>query len=324
MADLMRERFFCGPLAVTVSTRNPILREKAAEVLGLYNVEWARPHAEVAVSLRRTDSPAGMLTGTYLTCRFMRVDLVESGLQASCQSGARGLYDQRSESWGLYVPSPQDRGLVDVENLLGLVLTTGWRRLGWVPLHAAAVVRDGCCAILCAASGGGKSTLTAAMLHRGWHSVGDDKLLLKLGRGGQAEVVALLHNMNLHPETRHWFPEVEQIERLPTYSAWTPKRRVSAKDYWPDQTASNAHPTHLVQIERRPDPSGFRVVPIDQSELLSILLRQTVIPQESVAAREILATVAATAQQLQGLHLEIGEDAYSVPTGLQVLESALL
>ena len=324
MADLMRERFFCGPLDVTVSTRNLILREKAAEVLGLYNVEWDGPHLEVAVDLQRAASPGRMLAGTYLTCRLMNVDLKETGLQASCQSGAWGLYDRETESWGFNVPSPEGRGLVDVENLLGLVLTTGWRRLGWVPLHAAAVVRDNCCAILSAQSGGGKSTLTAALLHRGWHAMGDDKLLLRVGRGGQAEVVALLHNMNLHPETRHWFPEVEQIERLPTYSAWTPKRRVSATEYWPDQTTFDAWPTHLVQIERRPTPSGFAVAPLGRDALLSILLRQTVVPRDRDVARQILTTVATVARQLRGLHLEIGEDAYSQPAGLAVLEAALL
>jgi hypothetical protein len=324
MAVPTRERFSCGPLAITVATRNSTLRAKAAEVLSLYNVEWEEPHLDVRVDLVTTDSSAEMLAGTYLVCRFMRVDRTETGLQASCSSGAWGVFEQRSERWELFIPAPEGRGLVDIENLLGLVLTTGWRLLGWVPVHAAAVARDGCCALLCASSGGGKSTLTAAMLHRGWQSMGDDKLLLRLGQDRRAEAVALLHNLNLHPQTRHWFPEVEMIEDLPAYSVWTPKRRVNAEEYWPDQTTFSAHPTHLVQIERRPGPSGFSVVPIDQSELLSILLRQTVIPQESATAREILATIAATARQLRGLRLEIGEDAYSQPADLAVLEGVLL
>jgi hypothetical protein len=324
MADSPRQRFLCGPLAVTVTAQDPVLRDKAADTLGLYNVEWDRPHLEIGVHLHTTDSPARMLAGTYLVCRFMNVDLTETGLRASCESGAWGLYDQRRERWEFFVPSPEGRGLVDIENLLGLVLTTGWRRLGWVPLHAAAVVRDGRCAILCASSGGGKSTLAAAMLHRGWHVVGDDKLLLRLGQDRQSEIVALLHNLNLHPQTRDWFPEVEQIERLPAYSAWTPKRRVSAREIWPDQTAYHAHPSHLVQIERRPDPSGFGLVPMSQNDLLSILLRQTVIPREKAVARQILDTVAATARQLHGLRLEIGDDAYRDSAGLAVLESALL
>jgi hypothetical protein len=320
----MRERFFCGPLAVTVCTRNPILREKAAEVLGLYNVEWDRPYLDVAVDLRRTDSHAGMLAGTYLTCRSMHVNATATGLQASCRSGAWGLHNRQTERWKLFIPHPEGRELVDIEDLLGLVLTTGWRRLEWVPLHAAAVVRDGCCAILCASSGGGKSTLTAAMLHRGWDAMGDDKLLLKAGSEHQAKVVALLDNLNLHPRTRQWFPEVEQIERLPTYSAWTSKRRVSTAEYWPDQTAFDAYPTHLVQIERRPTASGFDVAPLGRDALLAILLRQTVVPRDKDVARQILTTVATAARQLRGLHLEIGEDAYSQPAGLAALEGALL
>jgi hypothetical protein len=80
----------------------------------------------------------------------------------------------------------------------------------------------------------------------------------------------------------------------------------------------------LVQIERCPGPAGFRVTPTSRRDVVPILLRQTVIPRERALAAQILATIAAAARQLKGLRLEIGDDAYSRPARLAVLEEALL
>lgn len=317
-------RSFCGPLAVIITTRNSILRSKAAETLELYNVVWDRPHLPVRINLRETDSPARMLAGSFLTCRRMHVDITDTGLRATCESGACGWFSSHDNQWEISVPTPERGGLVDVEDLLGLVLTTGWRCRGWVPVHGGAVARGDCCALLCAPSGGGKSTLIAAMLHQGWQTLGDDKLLLTLDKDRRPKTAALLHNLNLHPQTRQWFPEVGDLELLPVYSAWTPKRKVSIEEIWPDQTRFSARPTHLVQIQRCENLVGFEVSSISPNDVLSILLRQTVIPQERNTARQILSTIAMTARQLQVLRIKVGEEAYSNSEGLAVLESALL
>ena len=75
--------------------------------------------------------------------------------------------------------------LTDIESLLSLVLTEGWRAEGWIPLHAAAVVRFDTCALICAESGGGKTSLTAALVREGWQTLGDDKLLLRITHAAQ-------------------------------------------------------------------------------------------------------------------------------------------
>ncbi len=211
----------------------------------------------------------------------------------------------------------------DIEDLVGLALTTAWRGLGLVPVHAGAVVHNGACALLCAPSGGGKTTLTAALIRRGWATLGDDKLLLSLGPDGRPRLEALIHTFNLHPNARRWFPEVGELAALPRYSAWTEKRKVRIADIWPGVTCERGEPTHLVRVHRHEGADGVRVRALPAAELLSILLRQTVIPNDRRLARGILATVAATAGRLVGLEVELGHDVYRDPDRLAALEGAL-
>ncbi len=71
----------------------------------------------------------------------------------------------------------------EIEDLLSLVLTTGWRRAGWVPLHGGGLVRDGRGLLCVATSGGGKTTFTVSLIRRGWRALGDDKVLLATAAG---------------------------------------------------------------------------------------------------------------------------------------------
>ena len=91
----------------------------------------------------------------------------------------------------------------NMEDLLELILTTAWREVGWIPLHCGAVVSARRCALLMAPAKGGKSTLTAAMLHRGWRTLGDDKLLIALRADGQPEVRGLTTPVQPRPADEH-------------------------------------------------------------------------------------------------------------------------
>ena len=105
------------------------------------------------------------------------------------------------------------------------MLTTGWRRAGWVPLHAAGLVapssgtsddRDRHGVIVCAMGGGGKTTFTVAMVRRGWRSLGDDKLLLRstdFGSVTEALIVASIKQiLNVDPAAAALFPELADRE----------------------------------------------------------------------------------------------------------------
>ena len=171
-------------------------------------------------------------------------------------------------------------------------------------------------------SGGGKTTLTLALVRRGWQAIGDDKLLLACsGQGPQ--VGALVHTCNLHPQTRAWFPEVGDLERLPVYSAWTDKRRVPIETVWPGGTSGGGLPTHVVQLSRGDVEGKIRVEPLAHAEILPTLLRQTVLPGDPAVTRQMLRTLAAATQGLQGLQIEVGLNAYRDDACLDILEAAL-
>jgi hypothetical protein len=257
----------------------------------------------------------------------MTVDTTGDGLRATTCGGAAaiGCLSGQRERWWVEVPAGAagtDR-LDEVEDIVGLVLTSGWRRAGWVPVHAAAVARDGTCALLCAPSGGGKSTLTAALVRRGWQALGDDKLLLRSGANRRPFLAAVLHTFNLDPSVRAWIPEVGDLERLPTYSAWTEKRKVRVADIWPEAVVSGASPTHLAVVCRTPRSDGVHVERLGPAAVLDTLLRQTVVPNDRHTATSILQTVAATAQLLEGLRVHIPEGAFGDARALDAFEAAL-
>ena len=96
--------------------------------------------------------------------------------------------------------------------------------------------------------------MTAAFVRRGWRTLGDDKLLARLDADGSVRVAALLHTFNLHPSTRTWFPEVGDLERLPTYSAWTEKRKVAVSSIWDAATADVGVPNRVVALDAERNP----------------------------------------------------------------------
>jgi hypothetical protein len=314
----------CGPVAVAVSAETVDLLQRALDELQQFAAPWADAAANVRVHLRRATAPAPMGEGRFLHCSALRVDATADGLLASCHSGASGLYDRARQQWDLrIVNSPRAAGEEDhVEDLLELALTTAWRAAGWIPLHAGAVVRGGSCALLMAPAKGGKSTLTAAMVHRGWRTLGDDKALLGVV-GGQPEVRGLAREFNLDPATRRWFPEVGDLQRLPPLSRWNAKRRVAIETVWGDCVELRAVPAWVVVIQRDAGPRPTRVSALSAREVLSALLHQTVVPSDAATAREILAALARTARTMRGLRLQIGADAYADPRNLDVLEERL-
>jgi hypothetical protein len=319
--------FGCGPLEVRVEAADVVLLAKVAETLGLYDVRWERPGRAVDLFVGWVTTPAVVGPGRFLTCARMTVDATVDGLRATTCGGAAavGCFSGEGERWWVEVPADAagtDR-LDEVEDIVELVLTSGWRRAGWVPMHAAAVARDGTCALLCAPSGGGKSTLTAALVQRGWQALGDDKLLLRSGADRRPFLAAVLHTFNLDPCVRAWIPEVGDLERLPTYSAWTEKRKVRVADVWPEAVVSGASPTHLVVVRRTLRSDRVHVEQLAPAAVLDALLRQTVVPGDRGTAASVLQTVAATAQRLEGLRVHIPEGVFGDARALDAFEAAL-
>lgn len=300
----------CGPLEVHASAGSAELQDKLRRELNLLDVCWPEVERRVSLQLDHGPGPSEPCRGSYLKASRMHVDLDGDDYLASCDSGAWCRSGPANHRWQLTVPEAVDEWVhTDIERMLSLVLTSEWRALGWVPLHAGGVERGRCRVLLCAESGGGKSSLTAAFLHHGWHTLGDDKLLLRL-EDGEPKVRALARTFNLHPNSARWFAEVGEIEHLPRYSSWTQKRKVHVEDYWPGQVADSARPTHLVSV-RRMDRPGIRLRSMTPTEVLTTLMRQTVIPNDARSGRMIMQIIAATASRIRGLRFSVGPDAYA-------------
>jgi len=322
---VLENSFHCGPLEILVGAESEALSAKIAETLELYNVAWDGPYQRIRIDLRESDEAAELGPGDYLTCQRTHVDRNGPDLVVTSRAGAAGTFATATCEWKLVVPRrPGDIWvLTDIEHLLSLVLTVGWRSAGWVPVHAGAVVSGDRCAIVCAESGGGKTSLTAALIRAGWRTLGDDKLLLRLTEQGTAELRALVHTFNLDPRTRDWFPEVGDLERLPRYSEWTHKRKVCPTDIWPGTTIASARPSHVIQLLRDGRTTGMAMAPLDRREVLSVLLRQIVIPADRDAAEPLLRTAVTTAGTLAGVRLSVGENAYADSAWIDALRTAL-
>ncbi len=256
----------------------------------------------------------------------MLVDATAKGLRATTTHGAvlEGEFGMDGESWQMSVPRSliaEDRR-PEIEDLVSVVVTAGWRRAGWIPLHAAGLTRGGATALVCAGSRGGKTSFSMAMVRRGWLLIGDDKLLLGAPAGTWI-VAGIKHMMNVDPAAAAWFPEIGDLTILPEYSAWSPKRRVALSSVWPQAAALEGTPTHLVQLIRREGSGNVRVSTLTAAERISVLLHQTVIPLDPTIAQHITATLANRAEGLDGIRVEIPDGAYGDPAALDAVEEAL-
>ena len=321
-------QFGGGPLDLTVHCRPGPTLDLLASTLSLYDVPWTlTPHKPVQLKVEvASEAVAEAARGDYLECAQMLVDHAPGGLRATTSRGALlvGRFVADGEAWHMTVPArvPVEGWWPEIEDLVSLIVTTGWRRSGWVPLHAAGLTRDGVGVLVCAASRGGKTTFSLALARRGWRVVGDDKLLLGTV-DGTTTVAAVKHMLNVDPALRDWFPELGDINHLPIYSEWSPKRRVPLAHIFPDAPAASMGVSHVVSLVRRDDAHGLAIEEMDVAQTLSTLLHQTVMPNDARVAREITARLVAVGQSAHGLRVTVPAGIYRDRDALQPLEAAL-
>jgi len=330
---MFQYQFHCGPIVVTLISDNQTLLDKVAVSLGQYNAMWQSSAKNITITFSLHNGAVTAAAGNFMTCARMNVDISPLGLYASTMAGACCEYNESKGLWAVSLPSSllnEDLGDL-LEDFINLALTTSWRELGWVPVHAASIIKDNCCVLLCASSGGGKTSLTASLIRKGWKTLGDDKLLIRIDEDKKPFAGALVHHFNLHPRSSDWFPEVGDLSLLPAYSRWTDKRKVTISSIWPNKAVINCMPTHLGEVVRRSDIQGIEIHPLTKEKILPILLKQTVLPNDRSVAGKIVSTIASVAQKLKGFRIEIGDNAYlegadnsGVSPWVNKLEAAIL
>src|SRR5438270_6428311 len=180
-------RYTAGPLEIVIDCDDSAVLAIAANALRLFSTPWNKCTRTVFMSLVR-ETGTTRCTGNYLTCARSVIDRSGTTFTACALSGiaATGETAGVRDEWRISVPpelrfTEAESG--DIEDILLLALTIACRASGWEPLHAAAAAKGDRCILLCAPSGGGKSSLTAALVRSGWRALGDDKLLLRSNDG---------------------------------------------------------------------------------------------------------------------------------------------
>lgn len=314
-----------GPLDVTIKADDVELDTLATAYFDAYGPQWRTRTRPLVVRLRRSHTQPSV-RGSMLRCARMRVDRHGDEYTADGLSGlhARGISNSDADRWTISVPpilTFEELQIVELQDLLGLACTAGWRAAGWIAVHAGVVTKNEHTALLCASSGGGKSTLTTALVRNGWQTLGDDKVLLRCTR--QPVAASLLRTFNLDPRTAEWFASLAPLSELPRYSQWTQKRRVGVDAVRNGALRRRAVPTHVVQLVRSAQAVPARATAMQRSEVLPALLRQVVIPNDREIARALVSALAAASRGWRGFFFEIGENAYADDSWLNAFEGAL-
>ena len=291
-----------------------------ASALALYNGFPPVCERSVHVMVKRA-TVTRVATGSYLVCGRMLVDREDDLVFASTRSGIT-ITNLAPDVWEIAVPSVEfdEPTIGDVEDALSLVLTEHWRALGWQPIHAGCIVSPrGTGMLLCAPSGGGKSTLTVALVRAGWRTLGDDKLLL---HNITRDMHALSPTFNVHPHAASWFPELAALSHLPRYSAWTEKRRLRVEDFWPGALKPAATPKRVVRVVRDESIATWSLRSLPAQQTLSVILSQVVVPTDVRVARAVITTISRLASDVTGIELRVGPHAYDDQIA-ESLETAL-
>src|SRR5271170_474972 len=236
--------FNCGPVLLELTTPDEGWMGRLESELAMFDSQWEGLAAQLHMRVVEERREEVQVDGNYLRCGRYAVDQEGETLVGSSLSGVWFEFDCVSRQAVVYAPSDPENEDVreDVEQFVVLMLVWGWRKMGWTPMHVGSVLKDGCCALICAASGGGKSTFTASLIRRGWDTLGDDKVLAARGADGRVMVRALSRSMNLDPAVGRWFPEAEGLRELPRYSRWTEKRKAAIESIWPGRVLEAGTP----------------------------------------------------------------------------------
>jgi hypothetical protein len=192
------------------------------------------------------------------------------------------------------------------------------KRRGICSIHAAGAAVNGRAVLFAGASGVGKSTLSVALIRRGFGFLGDDRQYLKGGSLG-LRVLGFPDAIDLRDGTPGLFEELRPVLSTPKQPGW-PKWKLQAESYG-------------VEIVRECSPGllifpvigeGFEseLQPLESFEALGQLARN-VTPTDPAAARVQLDLVAMLVRTSDCYRLRTGRDFDSLAERLRELALAL-
>jgi HprK-related kinase A len=154
---------------------------------GPFAASLETPYARLIAGLRQLYPPRSFIAEDAF-CDFRVAVAPGAGVHRWLHRQARFLLDGESP----FKPLPADQALPMFE--WGLNYAIAAQAHQYLIVHAAAIERGGRVAILPGAPGAGKSTLTAALVRRGWRLLSDELALI---RPSDRHVVPLARPINL-------------------------------------------------------------------------------------------------------------------------------
>lgn len=317
--------FHCGPVVMELTTPDDRWMGRLESELAQFDAVWEGLAVQLHLLLVEERREVVAVKGDYLRCERYGVDRVGELLVGASRAGVRFEFDcvsRRAVVWAPEGPENEDVR-EELEQFVLLMLVWGWRRMRWTPMHVGSVAKGNCCALICAASGGGKSTFTASLIRRGWETLGDDKVLAAHGTDERVMLRGLSRSMNLDPAVGRWFAEANRLGELAKYSRWNEKRKVAIESLWPGRVRKEAVPTHLLKLVRLAERSGIRMERMESGETVETLARQVAMPSDREAVKLVMGTIAGMGAQVRGLRVFVGSDVYEQADRLKVVEEAL-
>jgi len=311
--------YSCGPVQLLLEFDDALLRDALHGLLSQYDAPWAAATVTIRIVVERGERPIAHPepSGSYLQSYRLRVDRHGARLLSLSEVGVWMEFDMAADRARIVAPLYSDWPTVveEVEQQLVLLLARAWAQAGWTPLHAGTLIPPGDkrCVLLCAPSGVGKTTLIAALLRRGWHTLGDDKTLLRIETNGGVIARGLARRFHLHPHSSRWFPETGDFSAWPRYSRWTEKRVVQIEQVWRGRLLGSATPAAVVRLER--GETGLAIEPLDAVNGLKTLVNQVAMPSDGEHSRPLVSCVAAAAMNAKAALIKIGHEAFAdLPT----------
>ena len=145
------------------------------------------------------------------------------------------------------------------------------RPAGYVPLHTAALVKDGVGVLLTASPDSGKSTQALGLVRAGWRYLTDDSALL-YPAGDAIEALPLRRDFGLDATAQAVFPEM--VPHALPFLTDERKRRVDMAALYPDRFDERCTP-RLLLFPQIADQSQSQLLPLGQKDALFRLMQQS-------------------------------------------------
>ena len=196
-------------------------------------------------------------------------------------------------------------------SLVGSLLIEIFKYEGLYFIHGACVYGNGKAYLFTGDSGGGKTTAAFSLVRQGFQYVSDDSLFCSERRGHIA-VSPLYTHFHADENLGNRFPEISGGKKLRNFQEGVRKVRVNMSELYPDSFVPSLSPDYIISPRILPVGKSS-LSPLNQMEVYTRLLKQTVLAVDTHILRNQLKSLEKLVKQAGGFQLIMGQDMYGDP-----------